>query len=287
MQERIRASSKLSIFQKFIVCPLHRFRSSVYGLPRHMHTALTWYRVQLSSIHHQLSSISLSTINQFLHDQRQRLGFPGSTHLWFFYLPIMWFFVDPLFALGESLFGIATTTTLKSDATHVPTFYAPNTDDSDDHQFLVAFGLPVVAAVFGALHCIAWNFHFPSHIEQLLWRIGSLTITLIPSVPLVFYALALFVLLVVVSIALLLDFLDGRYGFHISIPSISLPQSVKNVLGAVAMTLLVIIVFLGGAGLVAYMLARLLLLTQAIMLLRKQPESAFYAINWTNFLPHI
>jgi len=45
--------------------------------------------------------------------------------------------------------------------------------------------------------------------------------------------------------------------------------------------------FLAGAGLVAYMLARLLLLTQAIMLLRKQPESAFYAINWTNFLPHI
>ena len=48
-----------------------------------------------------------------------------------------------------------------------------------------------------------------------------------------------------------------------------------------------IAVFLVGAALVAYMLARLLLLTQAIMLLRKQPESAFYAINWANFLPHI
>jgi len=277
MQERIRASSKLGIFQRFIVCPLHRFRSSVYGLPRHMHTALTWYRVQLSSIHHQLSSISLSTINQFLHDQRQRLGFPGDTHLWFFYLPIMWFFVDPLVALGESLFGIATTTTL--DATHVPTFYAPNTNDSEDHRPLVLYGLPVVAAIFGALHCIAWNFHFPSHIEQLLWRIGSLTITLIPSVPFVYYLLAL--------IARLLKFLKGRYGFHLCIPFFSLPQSVQNVLLFVRLTLLVIIAFLGGAGLVAYMLARLLLLTQAIMLLRKQPESAFYAINWSNFLPHI
>jgi len=279
MQERIRAS-KLSTFQRFIICPLHRFRSSVYGLLRHMHTTLTWYRAQLSSIHHQLSSISLSTINQFLHDQRQKLDFPGSTHLWFFYLPIMWFFVDPLFALGESLFGIATTTTLKSDATHVPTFYAPNTDGSADHISLVYFGLPVVAAIFGALHCIAWNFHFPSHIEQLLWRIGSLTITLIPSVPfLVIYALVL--------ILVLLEFLEERYGFDPSIPSISLPQSVKNVLEAVGGTLLVIIAFLGGTGLVAYMLARLLLLMQAIMLLRKQPESAFYAINWSNFLPHI
>jgi len=282
MQERIRASSKLRLFQRFIVRPLHRFRSSVYGLFRHMHTALTWYRAQLSSIHHQLSSISLSTINQFLHDQRQRLNhdIPGSTHLWFFYLPIMWFFVDPFLTLAESLFGIAATTALKSNATHVPTFYAPNTDDSEDHEVLVAFGLPVVAAIFGALHCIAWNFHFPSDIEQLLWRIGSLTITLIPSVPfVVIYALVL--------IVVLLEFLEERYGFDPSIPSISLPQSVKNVLEAVGGTLVVIILFLAGAGLVAYMLARLLLLTQAIMLLRKQPESAFYAINWTNFLPHI
>lgn len=45
--------------------------------------------------------------------------------------------------------------------------------------------------------------------------------------------------------------------------------------------------FLAGTGLVAYMLARLLLLTQAIILLRKQPESAFYAINWADFLLHI
>ena len=54
----------------------------------------------------------------------------------------------------------------------------------------------------------------------------------------------------------------------------------ENMLGA-------IVVFLGGAALVAYMLARLLLLTQAIMLLRKQPESAFYAIDWADFLPPI
>jgi len=273
MQERIRASSELGIFQRFVVCPLHRFRSSVYGLLRHMHTSLTWYRAQLSSVHHQLSPISLSTINQFLHDQRQGLDFPGSTHLWFFYLPILWFFINPFLTLAESLFGIAATTTLKSNATHVPTFYAPNTDHSNDHESLLFFGLPVVAAIFGALHCIAWNFHFPSHIEQLLWRIGSLTITLIPLVPYVFYAVGF-------AIEFLQKFLDG-------FPFISLPRTVKNVLEAVGMTLLVIIAFLGGAGLVAYMLARLLLLMQAIMLLRKQPESAFYAINWSNFLPHI
>jgi len=42
----------------------------------------------------------------------------------------------------------------------------------------------------------------------------------------------------------------------------------------------IVAALLAGTGLIAYMLARLLLL-------RKQLESAFYAINWANFLPHI
>jgi hypothetical protein len=37
-----------------------------------------------------------------------------------------------------------------------------------------------VMAVFGGIHCIAWSFDFPSHNEQLLWRISSITITGIP-----------------------------------------------------------------------------------------------------------
>ena len=128
--------------------------------------------------------------------------------------------------------------------------------------------LPVVAVIFGALHCIAWNFHFPSDTEQLLWRIGSLTITLIP---LAFVCIGF----IVAALNSLQGFLENKYD--------SLPPCVDTVL----FLMMAIIVFLGGAAIVAYILARLLLLTQAIMLSRKQPESAFYAINWTNFLSHI
>ena len=194
----------------------------------------------------------------------------------------------PCFALAKSLISIANTTTLGSHKTHVPTFYAPNTDSSNDPMPLVVFFLPSFAAIFGALHCIAWNFHFPSHIEQLLWRIGSLTITLIPSIPVVFTLLAfaaiLIALLIAIPISIILSFFENKYGFYFSIPSISLPQSVKVVLMGLAVTLSLIV---GVAGLLAYMLARLLLLTQAIMLLREQPESAFYAIDWAHFLPHM
>jgi len=165
------------------------------------------------------------------------------------------------------LTDIATSSTVKVNASHVPTFYAPGSTSLAEDRLLLGIILPVVAAIFGALHCIAWNFHFPSDIEQLLWRIGSLTITLIPPA---FACIASIIIF-------LLEFLREEY-------RLSLPECVgivmANMLGAIAL-------FLGGAALVAYMLARLLLLTQAIMLLRKQPESAFYAINWANFLPHI
>ena len=157
--------------------------------------------------------------------------------------------------LAEPLFGIATTNGIVYRSAHVPTFYAPNTV-SDDSGILIGFVLPVVAMLFGALHCVGWNFDFPTHIEQFLWRIGSLAITAIPSMLFVF------------------GLMTKCTGLDI---------------GSEMLCVMVVTVggFLVGAGLIGYMLARLLLLTQAIVLLRDQPESAFYAINWAYFLPHI
>jgi hypothetical protein len=40
--------------------------------------------------------------------------------------------------------------------------------------------LVLVSTVFGGIHCIGWSFDFPSHTEQLLWRISSISITGIP-----------------------------------------------------------------------------------------------------------
>jgi hypothetical protein len=48
-------------------------------------------------------------------------------------------------------------------------------------QRVLSFGCIVLAAtVFGGIHCIGWSFDFPSHTEQLLWRISSISITGIP-----------------------------------------------------------------------------------------------------------
>ena len=198
-----------------------------------------------------------------LNEKREELDFPGDKYLWFLYLPIYLFIIIPIFALVESLGSIVATSKIPNDAYRVPTFYAPvpRVDGDDTTLFVVV--LPPVACIFGAIHLIAWQFRFPSHVEQLLWRIGSLTIT---------------VLTIFLCISLIIYILDK---FGISFPAIprNLEKVVEYMLGGIA-------AFLGGASLVEYMLARLLLLTEAIVLLR-QPKSAFYVISWSYFLPHV
>jgi len=162
----------------------------------------------------------------------------------------MWFLIDAPAALSRSILSIVTTGTIVDNSAHVPTFYAPIAVVSDTVGLLF-FVLPVAAILFGGLHCICWNFDFPTDIEQLLWRVGSLAITSIPSILFVFGLIA-------------------NYSYTTK------PMWLRVMSRTLARFLLV-----------AYMLARLLLLTQAIVLLRKQPGSAFYVINWSDFLPHI
>ncbi|THU93810.1 hypothetical protein K435DRAFT_861186 [Dendrothele bispora CBS 962.96] len=34
--------------------------------------------------------------------------------------------------------------------------------------------------VFGGIHCVPWNFTFPTHTERILWRISAVTVTAFP-----------------------------------------------------------------------------------------------------------
>ncbi|KAF7974176.1 hypothetical protein HWV62_13309 [Athelia sp. TMB] len=60
----------------------------------------------------------------------------------------------------------------------VPTFWAGKPDGDDiGHADYVAL---LVAMIFGGVHCIAWSYPFPSHIELLLWRVSAVTIIAVP-----------------------------------------------------------------------------------------------------------
>jgi len=234
-------------------------------------------RTQPFGFHHKLASVSLSTINKFLKKEREELegDLPCINYLWFIYLPCYWLFQGGN-ALIEPISVIANTHYIKPGATHVPTFYAPRSDNPSTNDFGVIVFLPIIAIAFGGLHCIGWNFHFPTPVEQLLWRIGSLAITFIPLAPVVLF---------------LFGFFMTRFYFHIQdryIGSIHISSNVMNFLKFLQIMLWFPLIFIIAVlGIIGYLLARLLLLTQAIILLRRQPDSAFYAIKWVNFLPHL
>jgi hypothetical protein len=54
-------------------------------------------------------------------------------------------------------------------------------------------GLVIGGMIFGALHCVAWGFKFPSHVDNLLWKISAVICTAGPSIwnvsPIVFLAI--------------------------------------------------------------------------------------------------
>ena len=218
-----------------------------------------------------LSSSAVATCIHELNEVRYVLGYK---YLWFVYVP-MYFIARPVVFLFVSLIDIIESDSIAAKASHVPAYYAPQ-PHADESFLLIAIVLPTVAAIFGALHLIAWGFQFPPH-ERLLWRIGSLTITAIPTG-------TLFVILSVLFIRVCLKFVKENLNTPLPTskisPSGSVRENVEVIFGLLA-------AFLAGAGLVAYMLARLLLLAQAVVLLSKQPDSAFYAIDWTHFFPHL
>src|SRR6266498_4371411 len=77
-----------------------------------------------------------------------------------------------------------------ADATHVPTFYVPKHRYSEAFHALLLLAL---GTIFGAIHCAGWNLPFPTHLEQKLWRIASLAVTIIPTGVLLFASIALIV----------------------------------------------------------------------------------------------
>ena len=51
---------------------------------------------------------------------------------------------------------------------------------SDSHYKTSSYLMIVSSVVFGALHCIAWKYDFPTSAERLLWRIAAVASTVLP-----------------------------------------------------------------------------------------------------------
>lgn len=151
---------------------------------------------------------------------------------------------------------------IPSGATHVPSFYSPRSD-SELEIFRIIF--PILGAVFGGLHCLGWTFIFPTRAEQIIWRLGSIAMTIIP---LLYYLTALFS-----------RFTSGNGG--------SATWTQLRVIKLLLRVVAVVFASISIALTPVYMLLRLTLLIEAIVLLRKQPASVFLVVDWTKFVPHL
>ncbi|KAG1733317.1 hypothetical protein EDB19DRAFT_2026815 [Suillus lakei] len=61
----------------------------------------------------------------------------------------------------------------------VPTFGGSIQLGDSDYIVLWLAGL-FMATIFGGVHCMAWFFAFPTHLEQVLWRMSAISITCTP-----------------------------------------------------------------------------------------------------------
>ena len=134
----------------------------------------------------------------------------------------------------------------------VPRFWA----DSDENDAAIADVIVLgVGICFGAIHCIAWGFSFPTHAELSVWRISSIAITAVPIyIPLV------------IGLGVWVD----RMNFDTAAGIIS-----------------VIILISGLPAGILYIIARVVTLVLAFTSLRDLPPGAFDTIHWTSFIPHV
>ena len=150
--------------------------------------------------------------------------------------------------IGEFAAGIQDDFLDLSLAKRVPILYAGvlSSSNADKNSNLL---FAAVGIVFGAIHCIAWSYSFPSHVEQILWRVSCIVIMGVPGV---YFLAALFL-----DAGDLSDFLWPL--LKIVIPPL----------------------------LFAYFIGRIALFVLAFMSLRALPPGAYETVHWTTFIPHV
>jgi hypothetical protein len=121
-------------------------------------------------------------------------------------------------------------------------------ENEGSKKFFLALCLSaIITGIFGACHLIGWDFLYPSSVEQLLWRIFSISCVVIP-----------FLLL-----------LAGASEYYIDVLS-----SLTGIL------LFILLCFL-------YFLARAYLLVAIFTSLRSVPAGVYETVNWSLYFPHL
>ena len=130
----------------------------------------------------------------------------------------------------------------------VPRFWANSTRNDFWITNIIMLG---VGICFGVIHCIAWGFPFPMHMELLIWQVSSVAITAVP-----------------VYIPLVFGLANWMSNMHF--------KDTANIFGISILP----------TGLL-YIIAQAVTLVLALTSLRDLPPGAFDTVHWTTFIPHV
>lgn len=150
----------------------------------------------------------------------------------------------------EMFIGESDDDDIADDASRVPTMWAGRLDKTQ-RGWAASIGI-FLAMGFGAIHCVAWNYNFPSETERLLWRTSSVIVVALP--------------------------------FFLFIPAVDVMRRSTNVVRWYHDFVFHIMVPLGA---VVYLIARMILIVLPFTSLRSLPSAAYKDIDWTHFVPHI
>ena len=133
----------------------------------------------------------------------------------------------------------------------VPIFWSGKPGESV--RWSVSLWASLLGAAFGAVHFIAWNSVFPTHIELLLWRISCIAMTAIP---------------LLVSAESIISMIGGYNSIIVT----------NALLFATPFAALAVLL---------YIFARMAILVIAFTTLRSLQSDGLRTVEWTSFLPHI
>ncbi|KAF9475603.1 hypothetical protein BDN70DRAFT_232064 [Pholiota conissans] len=146
---------------------------------------------------------------------------------------------------------------IKEDQERVHPFYAMNTSDKESNRIIGA--VSIIGIIFGGIHCAGWEFSFPTHAEAIIWQVTSVIVTGVP----------IFMVISVLS-----------QSIYFQTETFCLERFFEDV-KVVSTTIAIYF------GLPIYIIARLVLLTEALIALRNLQPGALLEVQWTSFLPHV
>jgi len=137
--------------------------------------------------------------------------------------------------------------------------------EKDENDWILATVLPAVGILFGGIHCLAWDFPFPTVEEKVLWRVSAVCCTAFP------FAITAFQIIAKTRKTSGLGYLADRLK---AVFKIGISQLCDFEVAFMYFLLSI------------YIVCRITLAVLTFTCLRALPSGVFEATSWTSIFPH-